>query len=179
MLQKEQLSKNYESLHPVLFMKLSNSTLQKKNTLFTWIIIIQVYHLQKICYEMKHISLVLSETISKVTQPKYLEIRECIWKRRDYVVVGKWKDKRDILVISTFHKFELTPEANRRGNEKMKPNIVEDYNQFMSVVDRADQLISCNATPKKTVRWYLKFFFDNCLYIYMYSYMIQLIHSVN
>lgn len=98
---------------------------------------------------------------------KKLKKGECIWKRRDNIVVGKWKDKRDILVISTCHKFELTPVTNRRGNEKIKPNIVADYNQFMSGVDRADQMISYYSTPRKTIKWYLKLFFhllDICIW---------------
>lgn len=98
---------------------------------------------------------------------KKLKKGEYIWKRRENIVVGKWRDKRDVLVISTCHKFELTPVANRNGNEKMKPNIVADYNQFMSGVDRADQMLSYYSTPRKTIRWYLKLFFhllDICIW---------------
>lgn len=99
---------------------------------------------------------------------KKLKKGEYIWKRRENIVVGKWRDKRDVLVISTCHKFELTPVANRNGNEKMKPNIVADYNQFMSGVDRADQMLSYYSTPRKTIRWYLKLFY-HLLDIYIWN----------
>ncbi|XP_065683314.1 piggyBac transposable element-derived protein 4-like [Hydra vulgaris] len=59
---------------------------------------------------------------------------------REGVVVAKWKDKRDVLMISNLHSLQMIEVTNRRGEKKMKPNILKAYNQYMSGVDKADQM---------------------------------------
>ena len=71
-------------------------------------------------------------------------------------MVAKWKDKRDVLMISNLHSLQMIEVTNRRGEKKMKPNIIKDYNQFMSAVDRAEQMVSCYDCLRKTVRWFKK-----------------------
>ncbi|XP_012558226.2 piggyBac transposable element-derived protein 4-like [Hydra vulgaris] len=46
--------------------------------------------------------------------------------------------------------------TNRRGVNKLKPNIIRDYNKGMSGVDRADQMVSYYNCLKKNTRWYKK-----------------------
>ena len=60
------------------------------------------------------------------------------------LTAGKWKDKRDFYFLSTLYRDE-TETITRRGRggstkSVNKPKIVTDYNQYMSVVDIADQL---------------------------------------
>ena len=40
------------------------------------------------------------------------------WMSLDDITVAKWKDKRDVHVISNAHKPEMVPVANRRGVER-------------------------------------------------------------
>lgn len=82
-----------------------------------------------------------------------------IWRRKGRVVVGKWHDKRDVLMISTCHKFSMDETTNRKGTKLLKPNIVADYNKHQSGIDQADQMLSYYTTQRKTIRWYLKLFF--------------------
>ena len=79
---------------------------------------------------------------------------EVVWKSQGEVVVCKWKDKRDILTISTAHIPEMVRVTNRRGQEKMKPNLIKHYNTFMSGIDRSDQMLSYHSSLRKT--WYKK-----------------------
>ena len=65
----------------------------------------------------------------------------------------KWKDKRDVLTISPAHIPEMVNVTNRRGREKLKPNLVKDYNAFMSGIDRSDQILSYHSSLRKTLRW--------------------------
>nr|CAI5838222.1 unnamed protein product [Callosobruchus analis] len=67
---------------------------------------------------------------------------EAIWKRKGGVVVSKWKDKREVRMISTCHKHEMVKIKTRRGSEKLKLKCILDYNAHMSGVDRADQMMS-------------------------------------
>ena len=54
------------------------------------------------------------------------------------MIVGKWKDKREVLVISNPHVPEMLEVTNRSGKKKIKPNFVRDYNNGMSGIDRSD-----------------------------------------
>uniref|UniRef100_A0A0L8GQM5 PiggyBac transposable element-derived protein domain-containing protein n=1 Tax=Octopus bimaculoides TaxID=37653 RepID=A0A0L8GQM5_OCTBM len=72
---------------------------------------------------------------------------ESEWIRSDKVVVCKWKDKRDVLIISNMHQVEMVDVINHNGKKSKKPNIVRDYNNGMSGVGRPDQ---------KTLCWYKK-----------------------
>lgn len=46
--------------------------------------------------------------------------------------------------------------TNRRGNVKLKPNQIVQYNKFMSGVDRQDQMMAYYPCERKTLRWYKK-----------------------
>lgn len=72
------------------------------------------------------------------------------------ITVCKWKDKRDVLVISNKHKLQLANVRNRNGKVSLKPNIVADYNLGMSGVDRGDQMVSYYSCLRKTLRWHKK-----------------------
>lgn len=92
---------------------------------------------------------------------------EAIWNRKGKVVVTKWKDKRDVRMLSTCHKHEMVKITNKRGCEKYKPKCVLEYNAHMSGVDRADQMMSYYSSPRKTIKWYRKLFFhlvDICMW---------------
>ncbi|XP_057310036.1 piggyBac transposable element-derived protein 4-like [Hydractinia symbiolongicarpus] len=91
----------------------------------------------------------------EVTKAK-LKKGESISRSREVVTVAKWKDKRDVLVISNMHALEMLEVSNRRGEKKLKPNIIRDYNQNMSGIDQADQMVSYYDCLRKTTRWYKK-----------------------
>ena len=75
---------------------------------------------------------------------------DVISRSREGVVVAKWKDKREVLMISNLHSLQMIEVTNRRGEKKMKPNIIKDYNQYMSGVGRNKWY------HIKTIRWYKK-----------------------
>lgn len=90
---------------------------------------------------------------------KNLKKGETIFQRSGSVLVQKWKDKREVLVISSRHKAVMEKTINKRGIIKMKPSAIADYNRHMSGIDRGDQMLAYYSTPRKSVRWYLKLFF--------------------
>ena len=54
------------------------------------------------------------------------------------------------------HSAEMVEVRNRNGQAKQKPNIVKDYNKYMSGIDLADQMMSYYSSLRKTIRWYKK-----------------------
>ncbi|XP_070169545.1 piggyBac transposable element-derived protein 4-like [Polyergus mexicanus] len=56
----------------------------------------------------------------------------------------KWKDKKDVVLLTTMHGLEFaeTGKINRYTGQKcLKPTAVQDYNQYMSGVDVGDQML--------------------------------------
>lgn len=60
------------------------------------------------------------------------------------IVVQKWKDRRDVLVLSTRYANEMI-SVQRRGQEVKKPKNVVEYNKYKSYINISDQMKSYNA----------------------------------
>ena len=83
--------------------------------------------------------------------PTYTRGQSTFRKHKNVTVV-RWKDKRDVFALSTFH-------GNACNNElPHKPEMIETYNKFMNGVDRADQLLSYYSLNKKSRKWWKKVF---------------------
>lgn len=74
------------------------------------------------------------------------------------IVVAKWKDKRDVLVLSTTHSLEIvnTGKRNRYKEEVLKPQIIIDYNRGKSGIDLSDQYSSYSTVVRRSIKWYHK-----------------------
>lgn len=53
----------------------------------------------------------------------------------------KWKDKRDVFMLSTKHNFDMIQINNKYRNPQMKPSCVVDYNKNKVGVDRIDRSV--------------------------------------
>lgn len=79
--------------------------------------------------------------------------------RRKHLLIQKWRDKREIFMISTWHNGDYELVKSRFERTKLKPAGVAEYNRFMGGVDKADQMTTYYSTQRKTIRWHLKLFF--------------------
>jgi len=74
-----------------------------------------------------------------------------------------WCDKRNVNVITTSHDSSLMPVPGKSdkitGQPLQKPTAIQDYNQYMGVVDKSDQMVLLNSTLRKTLKWTKKLFF--------------------
>lgn len=72
----------------------------------------------------------------------------------------QWKDKRNVLMLSTVqeHKGTLveTGKLDRKNQMIMKPQCVLDYNAAKKGVDYSDQMSSYYTSLRKTLKWYTK-----------------------
>ena len=80
------------------------------------------------------------------------------------VMVVAWKDKKVVTALSTKHDGSLAAITRRKKKRHgkteqiMKPLCVTEYNQYMSGVDRLDQMISYYPFTRKTTKWSKKCF---------------------
>jgi len=91
---------------------------------------------------------------------------------REGIHIGKWKDKRPVMYITTEFEDRKVPVTNKRGQVADKPEAIAKYNQFMSGVDRQDQLLAFYPCERKTLRWYLKLAIHTFQMLFINSYKI-------
>nr|XP_012152967.1 PREDICTED: piggyBac transposable element-derived protein 3-like [Megachile rotundata] len=75
------------------------------------------------------------------------------------IVVLKWRDVRDVTILSTKHPPIMTPSSNSTHRDrptKMKPLAIREYNIGKSGIDRSDQMVSYATNIRKTIKWYRK-----------------------
>lgn len=77
-------------------------------------------------------------------------------ENKNGITVMKWKDKRDVCLLSTKHSIGFTKKKNKRGIETTKPKIVIDYNKAKAAVDLSDQMSAYSSPLRKTLKWYKK-----------------------
>lgn len=95
---------------------------------------------------------------------KKLKKGEVVAQQKEGVLVLKWKDKRDLLMISTKHDNSCV-DVQKRGLIQRKPKVVMDYNDGKSFIDRNDQMGSYASPLRKSLKWYRKIAFDVLLTI--------------
>lgn len=85
-----------------------------------------------------------------------LEKGETVAKYSKKIMVGKWKDRRDVLYISTEFENEMVEYTDKINRTRLKPLPILEYNEYMGGVDRQDQMTSYYPCERKTLRWYKK-----------------------
>ncbi|XP_049767584.1 piggyBac transposable element-derived protein 4-like [Schistocerca cancellata] len=119
---------------------------------------------------------------------------DTIARYSDGVMIGKWKDRREVSYISTEYPNTMERVQNARQQIVAKPLPIIRYNSCMSGTDRQDQMLSYYLCERKTIRWPKKLFFHvvdmlmfNAHYLYnkysghnmtLYDYRIQIIKGL-
>lgn len=81
------------------------------------------------------------------------------------MVFLKWKDKRDVALLTTVHDSSSVNVSRRSrsapgGSEEVsKPHAIDQYNKYMGGVDKLDQLVSYYSFSRRSVKWWKKVFF--------------------
>jgi hypothetical protein len=74
---------------------------------------------------------------------KKLKKGEVVAFQRGKVTTMRWKEKRDVSILSTIHNAEMKT-VNKRGKQIIKPAAAISYNDTMGGVDKIDQHIADN-----------------------------------
>lgn len=74
----------------------------------------------------------------------------------------KWRDKRDVFLLSTKHS-DRFKKITKQGKEILKPQIVLHYNKAKGAVDLSDQMAAYSTPLRKSVKWYRKLAIDMLL----------------
>jgi len=88
---------------------------------------------------------------------KKLEKGEIIARHSGPVTVLKWRDKRNVTMVSTYNSAD-TQRVSNKGKETEKPLCVIDYNHNMGEVNLKDQLQIYMVKRKKNDQMVLQTF---------------------
>lgn len=77
-------------------------------------------------------------------------------QNRKGVTILKWKDTRDVTMLSTKHTIDYVHYKNKRGNITEKPRMIQEYNKAKAAVDLSDQMTAYCSPLRKTEKWYRK-----------------------
>ena len=85
-------------------------------------------------------------------------------QNKDGIKLIRWKDKNDVLMISTrpSHSASIVDSGklNFQNEPIMKPQVVLDYNEGRQGTDLSDQLSTYYTCLRKSVKWYRKVAFE-------------------
>ena len=71
----------------------------------------------------------------------------------DHLLAIKWKNIRDVFILTTAHEDVLVEAPSSRwAHRKIKPAAVLDYNKYKTGVDRSDQMLSYYSFERKTIK---------------------------
>ncbi|KAJ8939480.1 hypothetical protein NQ318_022534 [Aromia moschata] len=97
---------------------------------------------------------------------------EIITKYSNGVAVSKWRDKRDVLFLSTEFEEEMIEVRRKRDDVVKKPKAIVMYNEHMSGIDRQDQMLAYYPSERKTLRWYKKLGINFLSMLFLNSYFL-------
>ena len=87
---------------------------------------------------------------------------QTVRKERGPVLALRWRDKRDITMLSTTHPGRMVNTGKLdpvTREEIVKPDVVIDYTKNMRLVDKSDMQIASVECMRRTMKWYKKLFF--------------------
>ncbi|CAB3232799.1 unnamed protein product [Arctia plantaginis] len=88
---------------------------------------------------------------------KKLKKGECVSQyNQNGVCVMKWRDNRDVTMISSQFNSQMITTTTRRNTEVSKLKMVVQYNRNMGGIDHQDQMIAYYCCEHKSIRWYIK-----------------------
>ena len=87
-------------------------------------------------------------------QTMKLEQYQQVFRHTDILLALKWKDRRDVHMLSTIHETNMVPTGkidHITKNPRMKPICIKEYNENMGAIDKSDMQISFSECIRKSI----------------------------
>ncbi|CAG5058030.1 unnamed protein product [Parnassius apollo] len=85
----------------------------------------------------------------------------CAKQTNDGIVALKWRDKRDVRMLSTnTSAFKIVTVQNRNKPAILKPECIVDYNNGKSSIDISDHMATYGSALRRCTKWYRKLFIE-------------------
>ncbi|XP_068117048.1 piggyBac transposable element-derived protein 4-like [Hyperolius riggenbachi] len=94
---------------------------------------------------------------------KKLKPGDIVAWQKGKILALRWRDKKDVCLMSTVHNTATVTVHTRGGKEVVKPQLVLDYNNTMGGVDKSDQETTFYPAMRKQQKKYYKKIFRHLL----------------
>ena len=114
-----------------------------------------------------------------VTKTKLKKKGECVFRRNGPLLCLKWKEKKDVTMLSTVHEaiFMETGDLDREGKKIGKPECSYYYCGRMGGVDLSDQLLNYYSFLRKSMKWSQKWLIHLFNLVILNAYIINRHHG--
>lgn len=94
-------------------------------------------------------------------RPNYIKLKrgDIITRVRGNLSAIRWKDKRDMYLLTNMHSPPLEGNFVDEFGNAIKPKVIQDYNTHMGYVDKSDRMVNSYGITRKTWKWTKKLFF--------------------
>ena len=94
---------------------------------------------------------------------KTLQNGEFVASYRKKLMVLKWKDRKDVTLLSSIHSSATETTTSKYGKVLVKPKVVNDYNKHMGGVDLSDSLLHHFTTARNRMKKFYRKMFRHIL----------------
>lgn len=107
--------------------------------------------------------------------PRNMKLKrgDIVTRVRDNLSVVRWKDKRDVYLLTNIHSPPVEGNFVDEYNNPIKPQVILDYNKHMGYVDKADRMANSYGISRKTWKWTKKLFFHLCDITILNAYLLH------
>nr|XP_012153187.1 PREDICTED: piggyBac transposable element-derived protein 4-like [Megachile rotundata] len=81
---------------------------------------------------------------------------EAISRRKDNFMIGKFRDEKEVLFLSSEFTADMVELENKRKEKYKKPFALHKYNESMSNVTKRNYMLSCYTCSRRTFKWYIQ-----------------------
>ena len=113
-------------------------------------------YITKRCLLVVLVDLVKRICLKSITKAKLKKKGQCVFRRNGPLLCLKWKEKKDVIILSTVHEaiFIETGHVDREGRKKIEnPECIYYYYGRMGGVDLSDQLVNYYSFLRKSMKW--------------------------
>ena len=110
-----------------------------------------------------------------VSEPKFKEKGQMVFRRNGPILALKWYDKRAVYMLSTIHDAKMvnTGRVSLGGDAIWKPEAINDYVKQMKAVDLGDQMMSYNTILRRSHKWWRKLFMHILNMVLLNAYILH------
>ena len=113
----------------------------------------------------------------KDIQKNILKKGKCVWRSCNNFLVLRWRDKRDVYMISTKHESVEMVQLDKKLKKLMKPTCILEYNKGMGTIDHQNQMLASFPIMRKVIKGYKLFFYMSDMALFNTYILHKTIHS--
>ncbi|XP_029046929.2 piggyBac transposable element-derived protein 4-like [Osmia bicornis bicornis] len=102
---------------------------------------------------------------------------EVISRRKDNIMIGKFRDEKEVLFLSSEFTADMIEFENKRKEKFKKPLALHKYNELMNNIAKRNQMLSCYTCSRRTFKWYIQLWINTIEMLLLNSFFLYYKYS--